>query len=565
MSNVKKILFAAISLVLLFSLASCKKELAGVNTNLAITARRDKISVVGEFVDSEERIFSTITPTVYLYEMDGDKEGEQLQSKGMTISDGTEVGVNTTSNEVVFEDLEEETNYKVVLKATYDGYAYELDSRVVTTSLEGSSPERAISISTVEEFLNIRYDRDGYYKLENDIDFNGDSEELYSLSAMFTSSSNSFKGQINGNNFTISGFKIVSNNQYNGLVGYNEGSIVNLNIADARIESNRTSEVNTGLIAGYNNGEISNCSITNSTVYVKSTAYSLTYPLYAGIVTGTVAGENVGIKVENCKVSDSTLEVAAVHRATVGGLIGRIVAPKTIRMGQTIENNIITNTKINVSQENKTTTDDEILLNVGGFVGSTARSIENGIANVDITVRTKKSDSATFEKGLEVYKLNVGGFAGETLVNSRGANLINVAFDGSIAVTGFQKTDSEEYLENAAYETYVGGLVGSMNGIAVENGVARVSSLTINGIAEQPVAETDEEGNTTEVPTYKINYGLLIALPTEFDLVGNKVINLSTDSVNVTGDSTIITVTTDNPASSIPAEFSEFILNYFNK
>lgn len=574
MKNLKKIVVGVLALVLALTLVGCKRKLDGVNTRMVITARRDKISVVAEFVDSDERIFDSITPTVYLYEMDGNKEGDEVSSKSMSISEGTDVGINTTSSEVVFEDLEEETSYKVVLKATSDGYSYELDSQIVTTNDLGSSEETAIPISSVEEFLDIRYDRDGYFKLTSDIDFNGDGTEPYDLTAMFTSSSNSFNGQIDGDNHTISGFKIVSNNQYNGLVGYNDGVIKNLNIEDASIETNRTSEVNTGLIAGYNNGTISNCKINNSQVIVKSTAYSLTYPLYAGMITGTVAGDSTNISVDNCEVTNSKIEVSAVHRATVGGLIGRVVAPKTIRLGQTIENNIIKDSEVIVSQENKTTTSNDIILNVGGFVGSTARTISNGIANVNITVRTKKSDNATYEKGLKVYTLNVGGFAGETLANSRGVSLNNVAFDGSILIEG-NKINDTDLTTNAAYETNVGGLIGAMNGIIVKNGVVRLNELTIKAIEKLP--EATEEGE--KLPTYSVKYGMIIGIPnTDLVYVANEdesqsgkinlinVINLSNPATKttVTGVESIISETASNPSESLNG-FDKFISDYFNK
>ena len=525
----KRAILAFLAAIFMFGLTACSKNLGNVNTKIKSTARRDKITLVVEFNDEESRIFSSITPTAYLYDFDNDKRGDEVESKTLqNAGDINNVGKETKSKEVVFDNLEKSTDektkkYQILVKATVNGYSYELANKVVAMSDEGTK-ENPKEIKTAEDFLDIQYDREGYFKLMNDIDFAplAKENEIYKLTPMFTTESNSFKGEIDGNNKTIKNFSIESNNQYNGLVGYLVGEIKNLNVENAEIHTARTSEVNTGLLVGYNAGKVIGCKVTNGKVEVQSTAYSLTYPLIVGGLVGTVAGDNSDIAVKDCEAFNLTVKVEAVHRATVGGMIGRVIEPKTIRMGQEITNNKITGLNLTVKQENKTSTKDDILIYVGGFVGATARTISDSEVietenyKTTITVTTKKSTSAIYKDGLKVYDVFVGGFAGLTVDNSKGASIKNVKFNGSISVMPGDFT-AENNANQEAYTMYVGGLVGAMNGIVIENSTAEINEFK----AKFHQTEKEDAEKPEEKATYKGAYGLIIGYTTNLDVKGN--------------------------------------------
>lgn len=123
MKHLKHIL-AVIALVFItFVAAACSnKGVKGISCDAAITARRDKITVVANFVDSDKRIFNTITPTVSLYKNENSKVGEIIESRTLSIKPNTDYAETTTSDEAVFNNLEQEKDYTVKVLVTVDGY-----------------------------------------------------------------------------------------------------------------------------------------------------------------------------------------------------------------------------------------------------------------------------------------------------------------------------------------------------------------------------------------------------------------------------------------------------------
>ena len=335
------------------------------------------------------------------------------------------------------------------------------------------------------------------------------------------------------------------------------------------LKSERTSEMNTGLLVGYNTGVINNCEITNSKIEANSTAYTLTYKQNVGGLVGFVGGIKEDIAVTNCTISNITIDVDARHLANIGGLIGEVELSDSIRETQTITGNSA-NCNITVDQEIRAAISDDVNVNVGGFVGTSASFISDCYASGKIVVNTTKSSSATYEAGLEKYSLAVGGFIGTSYDNvNRG--LDKVAFFGSIEVNA-----------KDVYDVLVAGLIADLgNNIKITNSLVYLDSLTINGPikpADEDESTTDnveettsdttgsEDGETTDVkePNYSLIYGQIFATDVTLDyLTTNNIISCNNITPTITG--TNLKEITNNSNTNVTAEiFGERIYNYYN-
>jgi hypothetical protein len=118
------------------------------------------------------------------------------------------------------------------------------------------------------------------------------------------SDSNPFCAVFDGNNFSISGATITGWNFYQGLFGYNSGTIENLGVTGVNI----TSWQDAGGIAGHNTGIISNCSSTG---------------ILCGVQLGTNIGGIVGYSEGSAaKVSGCSNACTVIGGGWIGGIIG---------------------------------------------------------------------------------------------------------------------------------------------------------------------------------------------------------------------------------------------------
>ena len=135
-------------------------------------------------------------------------------------------------------------------------------------------------------------------------------------------SANRFCGTFDGQNHTISNFKITkktdkndSNKSSYGFFGNLEGTLKNLTIANATVNS----YAYTGALVGrFNNGLIENCHVVGCTV-------SNTY-WQGGILIGQVnaEGNDVSAIVQNCSVKDSSV----TSKSAIGVISGPVTAAK---------------------------------------------------------------------------------------------------------------------------------------------------------------------------------------------------------------------------------------------
>lgn len=180
---------------------------------------------------------------------------------------------------------------QTVLKCDVDVYAKWLTS---------------ITISTKEQFLAIKNNPDGAYRLANDINLGG---EILSEMPLFG-------GVLNGDGHVVKnfGFQIRNNlTDYHGLIKVNEGIIRNITLADytASIditEAYYSSEKNgtgVGGVIGHNKGTIDNLTIIDSAVSVNvkiDMQGDVRHTSYTSV--GAIVGKNEGtIESINAKLS----------------------------------------------------------------------------------------------------------------------------------------------------------------------------------------------------------------------------------------------------------------------
>ena len=165
-----------------------------------------------------------------------------------------------------------------------------------------------------------------YFVLTSNINLGG-----YAIDATALTQTTSFKGVLDGNSHKVFNFTVTaSDNSYNGLFGYVDGTIKNIGFETSMtITTSKTTDVYVGLIVGYLNGSLENIyatgtltstslrtsyvgglvgynngSIFNSYANVNVTATSTNLKCYAaglvgynnGNVTGSFAYGNVSAK-----------------------------------------------------------------------------------------------------------------------------------------------------------------------------------------------------------------------------------------------------------------------------
>ena len=265
--------------------------------------------------------------------------------------------------------------------------------------------------------------------LENDINLNGVE---WTPIGDYRFSANRFCGTFDGQEHIISNFKITkktdkndSNKSSYGFFGNVEGTIKNLTIANAEVNS----YAYTGALAGrLNNGLIENCHAVNCAV-------SNTY-WQGGILIGQInaEGENVSSIVKDCSVSNSSI--------TSKSAIGAISGPVTTTKGGSIsfENCEVNNCQIN--QE-------------GSFGGS----YDNYFGSMFGYLEADENSSITIVNCTSV----------DTTVKGEADAPISGDFDGNISIDGYNFIADGLFYKD---KTYV---------VKNANGLVALSGMTITG------------------------------------------------------------------------------------
>lgn len=158
----------------------------------------------------------------------------------------------------------------------------------VSAATPDGSAESPYTISTATAFQNIKNDLDAHYILTNNINLSG----IDSFAPIGNEVDGPFTGTIDGAGYTVSYLTIAEEDQkYVGVVGYNEGTVKNLNVTYADICGGRY----TGGIVGYN---ATGATVTDCSVSGEVNGYAVAMDAY----TGGIAGFNNGV-VTSCNNS----------------------------------------------------------------------------------------------------------------------------------------------------------------------------------------------------------------------------------------------------------------------
>lgn len=207
-----------------------------------------------------------------------------------------------------------------------------------------------------------------------------------------TPSTNAFKGTLEGNNCTISNFKLLTNQSYVGFINNNKGTIQNLRLSNVEINSPDifTSDIRVGFICGYSTaGNIINCHVTNGLFNISKLSGGWEY--FGGIV-----GHNN---------SSNTIISKCSSEFTITNLIG---TGELIYVGGIAGWNAYTSSKIEycyskingtLQIDNTTVADKTISYYFGGIAGR-ATTINNCYSVVDVEVLANLSAGSALICGI---------------------------------------------------------------------------------------------------------------------------------------------------------------------
>ena len=167
-------------------------------------------------------------------------------------------------------------------------------------------------IYSMDDFKRIANNPSGKYKLENDLDFTGDT--LQFTTTVFT-------GELDGNGHTIKNItKNLATEDINKIAMFysNKGTIKNLTIENINVTSDKETSYPEGIIAQINEGTIENCTISGN-VTITSEGFNN--------CVGGIVGNLFGGTIKNC-----------VNRVNITCKSGTVGGISVYRAGGTIEN-----------------------------------------------------------------------------------------------------------------------------------------------------------------------------------------------------------------------------------
>lgn len=267
-----------------------------INTNLN---DEFEISIVHTNAESSTTV-ELQYPETYLQKVSTSEDGLTYKFKAIAPS-STGVNINLLTSNANF------TSDMSCLVTIADGSA--------TNPFLVRNKEELLSIGSATRPLTASY------KQINDIDL-GDISSWTPISDL----TNKFSGIYNGNYCTISNLKIADSQtnplQYAGLFGYVTGSVINLKIVDANIE---TSANFVGIVAGYSEGTISRVETTGA-INQTTTSTAMSTNCAMGGIVGFVNRNGSDTKVDRCSFTGKLTKTGTfASYSNIGGLIGRNV------------------------------------------------------------------------------------------------------------------------------------------------------------------------------------------------------------------------------------------------
>lgn len=416
----KKIFYVAIFALISMFLISCDKYSFSLEI-IDMVGVREAIAVDYKIVDPEEELLdSQITAVIY---ENGKKE---VQTITVVYDDEEDL-----TGKITFQELKSGTNYTVKFFAGYEGKKVELAKDSKSTKTEGTEGT-PYEISTLEDFKDyVTNDPNGHFILMADIDF-GETSVL----PLFTSKK-PFKGTFNGNNHTIKGFTVGSEEsyftvnsdyKYYGLFGYigEDAKVFNLKLESITMYVTRNASANYGILAGYNAGSIENVDVTDSTLNVKITGTT-----EDGYFVGGLVGTNtLGGSIKGCQVTTDVI-VKAKRNVVVGGICATNADSSDYTNTNVISDcsftgDIDVNVDGSLSKAESYTAETII----GGVIGRNLQTVINcsSTGNIKASVNFEAPKYST-------YRVSVGGVVGYNLGD--GAVLKGCSATVSIEATSY--------------------------------------------------------------------------------------------------------------------------------
>ncbi len=402
-------------------------------------------------------------------------------------------------------------------------------------------------VSSVSDVLAIHNDIDGYYKLTQSIDMSG-----VEFTPIGNEHEGAFTGTIDGGGYTISNLDIyLPDNKYVGFVGYLEGTVKNLHIANANsfgycyvggivgyagesaIIDNCTLsgdaggkyqivDVNIGGIVGYNAGKINKC-INQSAI--TGAAYNLTYDYYyIGGITGynnygTISGcSNMGTVTVNC---DFVGGIAGYNNyGTISGCSNTGTVTEGEESGGIAGSNNY-GTIIGCSNAGSITGNSSHYSGVGGIAGYNGYGTISGCSNTGSVI------GGTFD----AY---AGGIAGDNYYGTINecSNTGDVTGDRTGGIAGYNYSNS--IIRNCINDGYITGTSDDASGIASGNGGAVYNCKNSGTVKASYTA--DGIGGTA----YNcVNTGTLNGYTT-YDITDGSIYNITLSSYSVRRGSSVM-------------------------
>ncbi len=322
------------------------------------------------------------------------------------------------------------------------------NTTTVTTENVVVDTDNFIQVNTVDDLQNIEMNKS--YILEADLDLTGvDWTPIGTLAKPY-------RGIFDGNGHTISNLSIDKpNGDFNGLFGYLQGTVKDLNITDFDIEYTTNFLTYAGGLAGYLIGDVTNVN-TSGTINITSSASNIFVGLLVGLSQAqldsnvTVDSFEPNILQNNTVSGDIT--VSPTNFAYVGGLAGKAYNTEIL-------DNTASGT-INVSG-------GDYHVYTGGLVGhyyggilvgfekdveSTDILIQNNVTNEEITVTSAENGAS------------VGGLIGYSQygVISNNAAFSDIQVDGNtLYVGGYTGENWHSVLEKLIVDTSLNVTVGT--------------------------------------------------------------------------------------------------------
>lgn len=413
------------------------------------------------------------------------------------------------------------SNDYVVLNEYLNSYPYAYikvaDGKTPTTAFELTTVDDLLKMNTVESLEQFRY-----YILKNDID-------VSSISNWTAIGSNSptkeFNGQLNGNNFTIKGLKLVKkitkNNECYGLFSKcsNQTLITNLNLIVENINisvvfEDDTYSANIGALCGEFAGSLINVNTLVKSSNLDFVAINCGTGNYISLNVGGIVGTNLG-SVTDSKVSgqlnlttiggqnaNQKLYVGGIAGINEGFIIGRYTHknPNTNETNYDVLTNEQYNCTIDIYYQNKSTIINDVKTGFGGIAGVNKGTIKQIICSPTINALDNIGGIAGINKGTvencnailfnniiennsQVQYLsalsgnkNVGGVVG----NSENASMINQVIVLLVDASNYYNLTNATIDALITGKEYVGGLVGyGENSIITQSYISSYFDRTI--------------------------------------------------------------------------------------